>query len=94
MTPSLRAESRFPTNAAYAAAQISTGGQEAGAWERGSGNGARGALPAGVRPLAPGGFWLLGCLLPGICGFGRKEPTGSCVASAGVWRNGAGNEGS
>ena len=55
----------------------------------GPGNGARGGIPAGVRALSPGGSWLLGCLLPGLCGFGGKEPICSCVESAGVWRNGA-----
>ena len=42
-----------------------------------------------MRALSPGGSWLLGCLLPGLCGFGGKEPICSCVESAGVWRNGA-----
>ena len=54
----------------------------------GPGNGAHGGIPAGVRALSPGGSWLLGCLLPGLRGFGGKEPICSCVDSAGVWRNG------
>lgn len=51
-----------------------------GVWEQ-----ARGVLPAGMRALAPGGFWLLGLLLPGLCGFRGKEPTCSCVDNAGIW---------
>ena len=46
----------------------------------GPGNGAPGGIPAGVRALSPGGSWLLGCLLPGLCGFGGRSQ------SAVVWR--------
>lgn len=42
-----------------------------------------------VFPAGPGwaagtgqrGFWLLGCLSPGRCGFGGEEPTCGCVDS-------------
>lgn len=84
LTPSLRAFlSWFPTNAAYAPAQLAAGGQGgAMAWERGSGDPhwGKGTVPWGARAPAalarPLGLWGRGASLQ-LCGRCRSLGNGA-----------------